>query len=319
MTSATFTVRVADLTFRGTGLQRPECVLAAARGDLYVSDRRGGVLHIGADGRQHLIGSGTGLLPNGIALRQDGSFLVANLHSPGGVWQVGRDGQASPFLMEVDGTPLSAVNFVRLDAAGRVWICANPQLAADGRYRTEHAEGCIVVADAAGARIAASGIAWANECLVHPNGRHLYVNETFGRRLTRFDIGPGGTLSNRTVHAQFGHGTYPDGLALDEDGGIWVVGVAANRLIRVAPDGHPHVVLEDSDAAHLDALEHAYLRHALTRDLLVTPTRTTLRSLSSIAFSGPDRRTVLLGAIADTRLASFRSPVAGHAPIHWDW
>jgi sugar lactone lactonase YvrE len=314
-----FTVRVADLSFRGSDLQRPECVLVTARGDLFVSDRRGGVLHIQADGQQRLVGSGTGLLPNGIALRQDGSFLVANLHSPGGVWEISRNGQARPFLMEVDGMPLAAVNFVRLDAGGRVWICANPPLSADGRYRTEKAEGCIVVVDGSGARIATDSIAWANECLVHPNGRHLFVNETFGRRLTRFDIGPGAALSNRLVHSQFGYGTYPDGLALDEEDGIWVVGVAANRLIRVAPDGRPHVVLEDSDAAHLEALEQAYLRHSLTRELLVTPTNTTLRSLSSIAFGGADRRTVFLGAIADTRLASFRSPLVGHAPIHWTW
>ena len=314
-----FQVGVADLGFYGTGLHRPECVLATARGDLFVSDSRGGVLHIQADGQQRLIGLDAKLVPNGIALRQDGSFLVANLHSPGGVWELRPDGQARPHLLEVDGVPLEAVNFVRLDSGGRLWICANPALAADGRYRTEAAEGVIIVVDGAGARIAADGIAGTNECLVHPNGQHLFVNETFGRRLTRFGIGPDAKLLDRTVHAQFGHGCYPDGLALDEEDGIWVVGVASNRLIRVMPDGRQHVVLDDSDANHLETLEQAYLQHRLTRPMLVTPADTTLKSLSSIAFGGPGRRTAFLGSIAGTQLATFQSPVAGHAPIHWGW
>ncbi len=312
-------VSLADIGFVGSGLARPECVLATARGSLFVSDRRGGVCCIEPDGRQHLIGVGASILPNGIALRQDGSFLVANLNSEGGVWQIDSEGRTRPFLLEVNGAPLPAVNFVRLDADGRVWICANPPLTHDGRYRTEQKEGYVVVVDKAGARIAADSIGWANECLVHPSGRHLYVNETFARRLTRFDIGENARLSNRTTYAQFGPGTYPDGIALDEEDGIWVVGVTANRLIRVTPDGRQQVILEDSDSAQMDALEQAYAGHRLTRTNLVKAGDTMLKGITSIAFGGPDRRTAFLGSLADNRLATFRSPVAGHAPVHWDW
>ncbi len=318
MHDAGFDVAVADLAFVGTDLNRPECVLATRRGDLYVSDKRGGVTRIHPDGRQVLIGGHGTIVPNGIALMQDGAFLIANLLGTGGVWRIGADERLAPFLEEVDGVALPAVNFVRLDHAARVWVCANPPLSCD-RYRTEAAEGYIAVVDAAGARIVADGIGWANECLVDMAARHLYVNETFGRRLTRFDIGDDATLANRTTIAEFGPGTYPDGIALDEEGAIWVVSVASNRVIRVTPDGRHHVVLEDSDAKHLDRLEESYRQHRVTRPELTRMIDTTLKNISSIAFGGPDRRTAYLGSIGGNRLASFRSPVAGVAPVHWDW
>ena len=303
----------------GTGLARPECVLATARGEMFVSDRRGGVSSIAADGTQRLLGAGSGLLPNGIALCRDGSFLIANLGSGGGVWRLGQDGVVTPFLMEADGMPLAAVNFVRLDHRGRVWICVNVTLDADGRYPTERASGFIVLVDGLVARVVADGIAWANECVLDASGSTLFVNETFGRRTLRFDVAADGSLTRREVFAEFGPGTFPDGIALDEEGGLWIVGVAANRLIRVAPDGRHRVMLEDADPAHLAHLDAALERHALTRTDLVTPVATTLRSLSSIAFGGPDRHTAFLGSIAGDSLWSFQCDFTGQRPVHWDW
>ena len=81
--------------FVGQGLARPECVLATRRGDLFVSDKRGGVMHIAPDGTQRLIGGGS-LVPNGIALLRDGSFAIANLSDDGGVWRLHRDGRIEP-------------------------------------------------------------------------------------------------------------------------------------------------------------------------------------------------------------------------------
>ena len=38
---------------------------------------------------------------------------------------------------------------------------------------------------------------------------------------------------------------------------------------------------------------------------------------SSVAFGGADRRDVYLGSLAGTRIAQFRSPVAGLPMSHW--
>ena len=71
-----------EIQFIGAGLQRPECILATASGKLFMSDRRGGIMVIAPDARQHLLGK-SDLVPNGIALQRDGSFLVANLGTEG--------------------------------------------------------------------------------------------------------------------------------------------------------------------------------------------------------------------------------------------
>lgn len=87
-----------------------------------------------------------------------------------------------------------------------------------------------------GPRIVADGLAYTNECLASPDGAWLYVNETFARRLSRFAI-RGGVLGPKQVVAEFGVGEFPDGLALDVDGGVWVICVVANRVLRVDPSG----------------------------------------------------------------------------------
>ncbi|MBY0329588.1 MAG: SMP-30/gluconolactonase/LRE family protein [Acetobacteraceae bacterium] len=304
--------------FVGHDLDRPECVLATRRGDLYVSDRRGGVTRIAPDGTQELMG-GSSLVPNGIALLRDGSFAIANLSDDGGVWRLHPDGRIEPEVTEIAGRRLGSVNFVRTDSRGRLWICVSTVRKGDDQYRTDVADGFVALKDEHGVRVVATDLVWTNECWPDEARGHLHVNETFGRRLTRFDMAPDGSLSNRTTIATFGHGDYPDGLALDEAGAVWVVSVASNRLTRIAPDGTRQVVIEDSDPAHLDALETALHARRLTRPMIHEARSRILRNLSSIAFGGDDRRTAYLGSLAGDSLATFRAPAAGVAPVHWHW
>src|SRR5215212_4231943 len=92
----------------GTRLARPECVLCTRAGDVFASDRRGGVSHIAPDGEHRLYAGATldlsgPLLPNGIALDRDGSFLLAHLaEGEGGVFRLHRDGRLIPILRDVD-------------------------------------------------------------------------------------------------------------------------------------------------------------------------------------------------------------------------
>ena len=43
----------------------------------------------------------------------------------------------------------------------------------------------------------------------------------------------------------------------------------------------------------------------------------TLGNLASVAFGGPDLRTVYLGSLFAQRIATFRSRIAGAEPPHW--
>jgi sugar lactone lactonase YvrE len=314
-----------NLGWRGQDLQRPECVLATADGDLYTADWRGGVAHLRADGSQTLyaghLPDGGDLRPNGIALQPDGSFLLAHLGPErGGVYRLTRDGRVEPWLLQVQGLPLPPTNFVLPDAEGRTWVTVSTRRTPRALgYRREGGDGFIVCVDARGARVVADGLGYTNEVALHPGGAWLYVNETFARRLTRFAVQADGSLGERQLVAAFGPGTFPDGLAFDEEGAVWVVSIVSNRLIRVMPDGTQTVWLQDAEPAHLAWVEAAYDSGTMDRPHLDGIRSEVLRNISSIAFAGADRRTAVLGCLLGDRLATLTMPAAGVAPIHWNY
>jgi len=317
-----FSIDLDDVEFLGTGLVRPECVLSTKAGALFVSDWDGGVTRIGPDGGQQriLAPASAGLRPNGIALSRDGSFLIAHLGATeGGVFRLRRDGGLEPVLIEVAGEALPPTNFVMEDALGRLWITVStPRAPRHLGYRRDLAEGFIVLLDQRGARVVARDLGYTNEVQIDPSGEWLYVNETFGRRLSRFRIGANGGLSERQTVTEFGFGTFPDGLAFDCEGAAWVVSIVSNRVIRVDREGRQEILLEDSDAEHLAWVEAAYEAGTLGRPHLDRAASRRLRNVSSLAFGGPDLKTVTLGCLLGDSLACFRSPVAGWPLPHWE-
>jgi sugar lactone lactonase YvrE len=308
--------QLVDLHFE---VERPECVLATSSGNLFMSDSRGGVTRRGPDGSSHLIFSTvrpSDFMPNGIALMRDGAFLIANLGSNGGVWRLTLDGAMAPWLMEVDGIKLPPTNFVGIDAQDRVWISVSTLQAPrwNAYCRGGASDGFIAVVDTSGARIVADGFHYTNEAKVDPTGQWLYVNETAGRRLNRFRLNAKGELGQREIVAEFGHGTYPDGLAFDVDGAVWITSVVSNRLFRIWPDdGRVELVFEDSSADVVDLIEQRFSSGVFPGH------KPGMNGISSLAFGGRDLRTIYLGYSSGGHISSVRSSVAGVAPPHWSF
>ena len=95
------------------------------------------------------------------------------------------------------------------------------------------------------------------EDLLFPNGSvvtaagALLVGETFGNRITAFDIDDGGALLNRRSWAEFGPppadtdvgkalaglAVAPDGCCLDAEGALWVADATHGRVVRVGEGG----------------------------------------------------------------------------------
>lgn len=319
-----FSLSHADFTRIGSGLARPECVLTTSGGDLYVSDARGGVARIRPDGTvTPFYGTTVDGLPlgaNGFALLADGSFLIAPL-AGGGVYRLWRDGRSEIVLGEVEGRPLDCPNFILLDRGDRLWICCLTQQ--DRRtlscYPRSLRDGFIVLLDERGARIVADGIGYPNEVRVDPQGRYLYANETLAGRLLRFPIRADGALGAEEVVAEFDASTMFDGFALDSEGGAWITALVSNRLLHVSPQGHARVLIEDADADQLARLTHLQQTSGVTRGILYEEHGSFLRNIASIAFGGPDLKTAYLGSLMGESILSFRAPVAGMRPAHWDF
>lgn len=316
-------IALASLRPLGRGLRRPECVLCTSDGNVFTSDWDGGICRIAPDGKQTRLlarNAPVELHPNGIALCADGSFLLANLGDDGGVWALSGDGSVRPVLTELDGVPLPPTNFVLADTEGRIWITVSTRVQprADA-YRPDTADGFIVLLDRDGPRIVAAGLGYTNEVQVHPSGEWLYVNETFARRTSRHRIRLDGELGQRETVAEYGPGTYPDGLYFDEQGGFLVVSIVSNRVIRVCPDGQQHLLIEDSDPEHVDSVERAFQAGQMGRQHLDSVKSESLANISSIAFGGEDRRLSYLGCLLDDHIMCFEAPVSGVRPAHWNW
>jgi sugar lactone lactonase YvrE len=93
-----------------------------------------------------------------------------------------------------------------------------------------------LVAPDGAARPVAADVAFPNGMVVTPDNTTLIVAESYGKRLTAFDIAADGGLSNRRVWADLGDGV-PDGICLDAGGAVWYGDVPNQRCVRVREGG----------------------------------------------------------------------------------
>ena len=169
-----------------------------------------------------------------VAVDLDGrSEVVA--HGPAGYGLVDRlvagrkpssDRQAELLRQEEDGSMVTHADRRRGDrpsARTRSWstVAATSTSTVSGSTSSAGAArtGIIaLVAPDGTVRRVAEEIEFPNGMVVTPDNSTLIVSESFAGRLTAFDIGVDGGLSNRRVWAD---NVGPDGICLDADGAIW--------------------------------------------------------------------------------------------------
>jgi len=314
-----FCLELSDLSYTGQDLVRPESVLAQPNVTLWTSDGRGGVTRIHPDGSQHFFGGLGGNEPNGLAMADDRSILVANL-GLGKVQKLYPDGQVEDLLTEVDGETITTPNFVFIDSHDRLWISVMTR----ERYlwpqaSTPHPDGYIVLIDEKGPRIVADGLFLPNEIRLDAREEYLYVVETIMKHVLRFRVQPDGSLTGKELVGpdNLGTGAVIDGISFDGEGNLWLALLLRNGLGVITPDGDYHVVIEDPREDVLKSLEEKIDTGTVERSDMAMAAGHNLQFITSLAFGGPDLRTVYLGSLAMTTLPTFRSPVAGLPMRHW--
>jgi len=312
MKLADFKLRAADFGTFGHDLQRPECVWIDADG-IWVSDARGGISRLAADGAPQLLGSGIHE-PNGFSRRSDGSFVVAGI-GDGGLHEISPTGKTSKLLDSFEGLPLGAVNYACAQGTDRIWLSVMTRglpwhTALSGR----RIDGYVlrIDGDAERCEIVADGLDLTNEVKVSPDGRHLYAVETFARRIVRFPLGRDGSLGERETVGpdSLGGDALPDGITFDDFGNLWITVINQNGLFVIDRRGDVHVVYRDPNPDAVRALTASLLQRSGTVDQLAACAAVTgpLRLPTSVAFGGPDRRTGYVGSVGLTTLATFRIP-----------
>lgn len=171
---------------------------------------------------------------SGLGWLADGRLVVSAMESRT-VVAVRPDGTTEVFA-DLSGIETSLLNDLVVDeTTGRTYIGA---FGYDLYGGEELRPGPLYVIEQDGsARLAAEGLVFPNSANVLPGTRTLVVSETWGGRLTAFDIGADGSLAGRRVWAALPEGVTPDGSTVDAEGAIWVCSVDTGEFLRVVEGG----------------------------------------------------------------------------------
>lgn len=84
-----------------------------------------------------------------------------------------------------------------------------------------------------------TGVLFPNGLVISPDGQRLYVAESFGKRITVFDIAEDGELVDGRLFADLSDrdADHPDGMSLAPDGSLWYADPMKGVVVRVAEGG----------------------------------------------------------------------------------
>lgn len=200
-------------------------------GRLWVSDMHGDrVVAVGLDGSVETIVA-VPTQPSGLGWLPDGRLLVVSMSD-----RTLRRLDGGELVVHADLAHLATYhcNDMVVDAVGRAYVgnfgydyeLGGPPVPAT--MALVHPDGRV---DAA-----ATDLLFPNGTIITADGKTLIVAETFGRRLTAFDVAADGSLSGRRLWATL-DGVFPDGICGDAAGGIWVASPMTSEVIRVTEGG----------------------------------------------------------------------------------
>jgi sugar lactone lactonase YvrE len=204
------------------------------------------VIAVDMDGRVETIAD-VPQQPSGLGWLPDGRLLIVSMRDRK-LLRREADGSlvVHADLSKIAGGPL---NDMVVDAQGRAYV-GNFGFDLMGGAPLETARLALVQPDGR-VSVAAEALYFPNGAMITPDGRTLIVNETFGNRISAFDIHADGALGPRRDWACLGPmprgrelaelipqaKVAPDGGVLDAQGAVWIADAIGNRVLRVAEDG----------------------------------------------------------------------------------
>lgn len=202
-------------------------------GELWLSDMHARqVLRVSAQGNKEVVVTLNDDDPSGLGWLPNGDLLIV--------------GMTKRQLLRFDGTELH----VHADLSGLAsWYCNDMVVDGQGRAyvgnfgfdlhnRAKPRPAELIRVDPDGrASVENDELMFPNGAVITPDGSTLIVGESFGGRLTAFDIAADGSLSNKRLWAELPERAVPDGICLDRQGGIWSASPTSNECIRQLEGG----------------------------------------------------------------------------------
>jgi sugar lactone lactonase YvrE len=140
-------------------------------------------------------------------------------------------GEFAPLRKVEADLPGNRFNDGHVDAAGRLWFGSMD----DGE---EEITGSLYRFDGSGIPVRVdSGYVITNGPATSPGGRTLYHTDTLAKHIYAFDVAVDGSLSGKRLFVTIEDGGYPDGMAVDAQGYLWVATFGGWRIDRFDPSG----------------------------------------------------------------------------------
>jgi gluconolactonase len=219
------------------GLDHPEGIAAGPDGTVYAGGEAGQVYRVD-DGSAVEIGSTGGFL-YGVALDAADNVYVCDF----GRAQIARvtpRGGVTTYSTGIAERPLRVPNFAAFSDDGSMYVTDS------GDWRGDDGLVFRIAPDGSTEVWSEEPVGFPNGCCLTANGEALLVVETTKSRLVRIAIREDGSAGAIDVVAEL-PGSLPDGIALANDGTMFVGCWRPDRVWRVAPGKDPEVLAEDPD------------------------------------------------------------------------
>jgi gluconolactonase len=217
--------------------------------------------------------------PNGLKIHRDGRIFIAD-HTRGIVQLDPASGAVTPVLARAQHEPFRGLNDLVFNTQGDLYFTDQGESdlrRPDGRVWVRKADGKV--------RLVIDGVPSPNGLVITPDDRFLYLAVTRANAIWRVPMRRDGSLGRVGTWIQMSGGAGPDGMALDEAGGIAVAHAGMGSVWLFDDRGRP--------SAEIPAPQG--------------------RLTTNVAYGGPDRRSLFITEADTQSVLVARVPVPGLA------
>jgi gluconolactonase len=230
-----------DGTTSDLQLDHPEGVAVDRNGNVWCGGERGQIYRLDPEGgRLEEVGS-TGGFCLGMAFDAAGDLFVCDLKHAAVFRLETATGRVDRFCDGAPERPFRIPNFPAFDRDGRLYVSDSHEFRVPGPgvFRVEP--------DGSAHLWWAEDLDFANGLALSPDGRWLYVVETFSSRISRIAIEDDGSAGECEVFVTF-ENVFPDGLAFDAAGNLYVGCYEPSQILRVSPDREVRLLYREISA-----------------------------------------------------------------------
>jgi len=218
-----------------SGLDHPECCTFDRDGNLWAGGEAGQIYRIESSGHVETIANVGGFCC-GVALSPDDRELFACV-SGIGIVRISKTGEHRMFAIRAGDHQIVAPNFLVFDRRGRLYVTDS------GNWMKRNGFLLRFTLDGRG-EVLGGPFGYANGLALTGGERYLFMVESDSDSILRFEMGDDGEIQTPERYAEQ-VGRFPDGLALDAAGNLYVCCYASDEIWRISPERKKTLLAHD--------------------------------------------------------------------------